>query len=51
MSALDAATFFVSALLLIRSRDFVRRDGAEGSGVSPATAQAGADGTSPARSA
>jgi len=41
----------VSALLLIRSRDFVRRDGAEASGVSPATAGAGADGTSPARSA
>jgi MFS family permease len=40
----------VSALLLIRSRDFVRRDGAETSGVSPATAGAGADGTSPARS-
>ena len=41
----------VSALLLIRSRDFVRRDGAEASGASPATAGAGADGTSPARSA
>jgi hypothetical protein len=40
----------VCALLLIRSRDFVRRDGAEASGVSPATAGAGADGTSPARS-
>jgi EmrB/QacA subfamily drug resistance transporter len=40
----------VSALLLIRSRDFVRRQDAEASGVSPATAGAGADGTSPARS-
>jgi EmrB/QacA subfamily drug resistance transporter len=40
----------VSALVLIRSRDFVRRDGTEASGVSPATAEAGADGTSPARS-
>jgi MFS family permease len=40
----------VSALLLIRSRDFVRRDGADAPGVSPATAEAGADGTSPARS-
>jgi EmrB/QacA subfamily drug resistance transporter len=40
----------VSALLLIRSRDFVRRDGAEAPGVSPATAEAGADDTSPARS-
>jgi len=40
----------VSALLLIRSRDFVRREDAEASGVSPATAGAGADGTSPARS-
>jgi hypothetical protein len=31
----------VCALLLIRSRDFVRRDGAEVPGVSPAAAEAG----------
>src|SRR5215471_5829493 len=43
----------VSALLLIRSQDFVRTGRAEAEGVtggSPAVAEAGADGASPARS-
>ncbi len=41
----------VCALLLIRSQDFVRRDGAEVPGVSPAAAEAGTDGVSQTRSA
>jgi hypothetical protein len=41
----------VCALLLIRSRDFVRTGRSEPPGASPAAAGTGADGTSRARSA
>jgi EmrB/QacA subfamily drug resistance transporter len=46
-----ACTGAVCALLLIRSQDFVRRDGAEVPGVSPAAAEAGTDSMSQTRSA
>jgi len=45
-----AFTGAVCALLLIRSQDFVRTGRTEPEGISPAAAQAGADGTSRARS-
>ncbi len=45
-----AFTGAVCALLLIRSQDFVRTGRTEPEGISPAAAQAGAAGTSRARS-